>query len=135
MTDEVLPGGLGLPEGYQPPASAEELLRRYAAGERYFPQADVPEQSSLEGCTLEGAVFESAWVSCVSLRGANLRRVRFERCNVKCSDFGGADLRGASFPGTHVEAASFEGANLEGASFAGALAYGGEYREGDVPKG
>jgi uncharacterized protein YjbI with pentapeptide repeats len=124
-----------LPEGYQPPESADELLRRYAAGERYFPQADIPEQSSLQGCTLEGAVFESAWLSCVYFRGSHLRGVRFAQCNVKCSDFGNADLRGATFPGTHVEAANFEGANLEGASFAGALAYGGEYREGDVPRG
>ena len=135
MADEVRRGGMGPPEGYQPPASAEELLRRYAAGERYFPHADIPELSSLEGCTLEGAVFEDAWVSCVTLRGANLRGVRFERCNVKCSDFSGADLRGASFRETHVEAASFEGATLEGASFAGALAYGGEFREGEVPRG
>jgi uncharacterized protein YjbI with pentapeptide repeats len=75
----------------------------------------------------------SAWLSVVNFRGAKLRGVRFEECNVKCSDFADADLRGARFPRTHVEATSFDGADLEGASFAGALAYGGEYREGEVP--
>ena len=37
------------------------------------------------------------------------------------------------FPRTHVEATTYEGANLEGASFAGALAYGGEYLDGQIP--
>lgn len=118
---------------YTPPQSAQELLHRYAAGERYFPNADIPDGSSLDGATLEEAVFVSAWLSDVNFRGANLQRVRFEECNVKCSDFGNADLRGAAFPRTHVEATSYDGAKLEGASFAGALAYGGEYFEGQIP--
>jgi hypothetical protein len=86
MTDDASQGRVSVPEGYQPPESAAELLRRYAAGERYFPQADIPEQSSLAGCTLEGAVFESAWLSGVHFRGSNLRGIRFAGCNVKCSD-------------------------------------------------
>lgn len=111
---------------YSPPESAQELLRRDAAGERFFPNADIPDGSSLELSTLEGAVFLSAWLSDINFRGANLRRVRFEECNVKCSDFGNADLRGAMFPRTHVEATNYEGANLEGA-------YGGEYADGQIP--
>ena len=118
---------------YRPPETAEELLRRYAAGERYFPETDIPDGSSLEGAALAGAVFVSGWLSDVNFRGADLRGVRFEECNVKCSDFDNADLRGACFPRTHVEAISVRGARLEGASFAGALAYGGEYREGEIP--
>ena len=118
---------------YSPPESAQDLLRRYAAGECFFPNADIPDGSSLELATLEGAVFLSAWLSDVNFRGANLQRVRFEECNIKCSDFGNADLRGAMFPRTHVEATNYDGANLEGASFAGALAYGGEYLDGQIP--
>jgi uncharacterized protein YjbI with pentapeptide repeats len=133
MAEGSTPGSEGVPPGYEPPQSAAELLRRYAAGERQFPHADLPEGSSLRGANLAGVAFAQAWLSGVDFTGADLRRVRFADCNVKCSDFGGADLRGASFPGTHVEAADFAGANLEGADFAGARAYGGAFRAGETP--
>src|SRR3954465_13454407 len=87
------------PAGYEPPRSAEELLRRYASGERSFPDADIPDNSSLCAAVLAGASFRGAWLSCVDFRGADLRGCRFDGCNVKCSDFRGADLRGAAFVG------------------------------------
>lgn len=124
-----------LPTGYEPPRSAEELLRRYAAGERFFPEADIPEDSSLREAVLADALFKDAWLSVVDFRGANLRGCRFEGGNVKCSDFRGADLRGAVFAGTAVEATLWDGANTNGADFTMATAYGGTIRDAEFPFG
>jgi uncharacterized protein YjbI with pentapeptide repeats len=118
---------------YQPPQSAEELLRRYAAGERYFVEADIPDGSDLRNSTLAGATFDGGWLTDLDFRGANLRHVKFLSCNIKCSDFREADLEGAIFTGSSVEATYFENANLTNASFAGAYAYGCELKEGDIP--
>jgi uncharacterized protein YjbI with pentapeptide repeats len=118
---------------YQPPKSADELLRRYAAGERYFAEADIPEGSDLRNSTLAHSTFDRGWLSDIDFRGANLRHVRFLSCNIKCSDFRGADLEGAIFTGALVEATQFENANLTNATFAGAYAYGYELKDGDVP--
>src|SRR5258708_1764705 len=123
------------PAAYEPPRSAEELLRRYTAGERYFPEADIPENSSLRDAVLAGAYFKDAWLSSVDFRGAILRECRFEGGNVKCSDFRGADLRGAVFTGTHVEATEWDEANVAGADFAEAFAYGSAIRDSEFLKG
>jgi len=117
--------------GYVPPTSAEELLRRYAMGERRFPEADIPDGACFKGVVLAGAVFEHAWLSDADFRGADLRGVVFRQSNVKVSNFSGADLRGASFPETHVCAAIFAGALLDDASFEGALCYGAIIHDGD----
>jgi uncharacterized protein YjbI with pentapeptide repeats len=120
----------------EPPRSSEELLRRYAAGERFFPDADIPEYSSLREAVLAGAVFKDAWLSCVDFRGADLRGCRFECCNVKCSDFRGADLRGAAFIGsTPVEATLWDGANVEGADFSGVTFHSSLIQDRDFPFG
>jgi hypothetical protein len=123
------------PAAYEPPQSAEELLRRYSEGERFFPEADIPEDSSLRDAVLRGAIFKDAWLSCVDLRGADLRECRFEGGNAKCSDFRDADLRGAVFIGTHVEATVWDGANVEGADFTEAFAYGSPIGDPEFPFG
>jgi uncharacterized protein YjbI with pentapeptide repeats len=120
---------------YQPPRSAEELVRRYAAGERYFSEVDIPENSSLRDAVLAGACFKDSWLSCVDFRGADLGDCRFEGGNVKCSDFRKADLRGAVFTGTYVEATYWDGANVEGADFMEAFAYGSAIRDPEFPFG
>ena len=122
-------------EGYSPPQTVEELRRRYAAGERYFPKAELPAEVALVDSTLEGSVFVEAWLGECDFSGANLRGVVFENCHLKCSTFDGADLRGADFRGSSIEATSFAGAKLEGASFVGAFAYGYEIKAGDPPPG
>jgi uncharacterized protein YjbI with pentapeptide repeats len=107
------------PAGYDPPQSAEELLRRYAAGERFFPDAEIPDYSSLQEVDLAGASFKGAWLSCIDFRGANLSGCRFEDCNVKCSDFRGADLRNAAFDNVAIEATFWDDAKVDGADFSG----------------
>ncbi|MDQ6693307.1 MAG: pentapeptide repeat-containing protein [Chloroflexota bacterium] len=117
----------------QPPASAEELLGRYSAGQRHFSEVDLPAGSNLRNSTLDGATFDHGWLSEIDFSGANLRHVSFLHCNVKCSDFRGANLEGAIFRGSLVEATYFDAANLTGVSFVGASAYGYELKDGDMP--
>ena len=117
------------------PQSTDELLRRYAAGERFFLEADIPEGSSLQNAVLAGACFKDSWLSDVDLRGADLRGCRFEGGNVKCSDFSGADMRGAVFIGTAVEATVWHGAKVDGADFTQASAYGSAIADPEFPFG
>jgi hypothetical protein len=116
---------------YKPPESREELLLRYASGERSFPETDVCD-ADLAGVTLDGANFEKfSWFFNSNFDGASLRGTSFRECNVKCTSFRRADLTGASFELAAVEATDFEGAKLEGVSFVGATYYGFTIKEGD----
>ncbi len=112
------------PGNYRPPASCEELLQRYARGERRFPNTDLSD-ADLTDVTLDGADFAPwSWFSCTTFRGASLRGTSFRECNVKCADFSRSDLTGASFELAGVEAAVFDGATMECTTFVGASCYG-----------
>jgi len=116
---------------YGPPESREELLRRYASGERNFPDSELSD-ADVAGVTLDGASFERwSWFSSSNFEGASLRGTSFRECNVKCASFRQADLTGPSFELAAVEAADFDGAVLEGVSFVGATCYGYTLRDGD----
>lgn len=52
-----------LPISYKPPETREELLRRYASGERSFPDIELSD-ADLSGVNLDGASFEKwSWFS------------------------------------------------------------------------
>lgn len=54
---------------YVPPATVQELLARYAAGERAFPDTELSE-ADLSGITLDGASFERlSWFFDSNFRG------------------------------------------------------------------
>ncbi|MBH23904.1 MAG: hypothetical protein CMH57_05490 [Myxococcales bacterium] len=55
----------------KPPKSDEELLRRYAEGERHFEKAELA-KANLEGADLSGAYLRSANLSEANLFKANL---------------------------------------------------------------
>jgi uncharacterized protein YjbI with pentapeptide repeats len=119
--------------GYRPPQSAEELLRRYAEGERFFAGADLDQTTyDLRGVTLEGADLSRSFIL-ADFRGANLRGVKFEEANIKTCDFREADLEGASFRGACLEATAFKGAELRGSDFTGATCYSFPFSEGEKP--
>lgn len=122
-----------IPLDYKAPESVEELLRRYATGERYFASADIPDGADLKGAVLEDAILEHVWLSDANCQGANLQRVSFRHSNVKCAIFRDANLQDASFEGAAVEATDFAGANLSGVSFAGAGDYGYIIQPGESP--
>ncbi|MBM3979594.1 MAG: pentapeptide repeat-containing protein [Planctomycetes bacterium] len=115
---------------YSPPTSVQELLQRYAEGERRFPDTDL-DDAQFAGVKLESVVFDGSWFHSGNFQGTKLRGTSFERCHLKCANFRGADLRGASFRDSAVDAAEFDGALLEGMSFEGAGSYGYTVRDGD----
>ena len=119
------------PNNYKPPESREELLHRYASGERSFPETDLSDVD-LGGCTLDGASFEEqSWFSSTVFDGSSLRGTIFRECHVKCASFRQADLTGASFELAAIEATDFHGATLTGVNFVGATSYGYTIRSGD----
>ena len=65
------------PPGYKPPQSAEELLERYAAGERDFQTAD------LQWAILQDADLEYSDLQRANLQGANLQRAGFQQADLK----------------------------------------------------
>ena len=108
---------------YEPPQSAEELLRRYAEGERYFAESELDHSNyDFQNSILEGADFSRSFIT-ADFRGANLKRVSFVSANIKTCDFRNADLEGADFSGAALEATQFEGAKLQGTRFEGAGCY------------
>ncbi len=80
----------------QPPAHAEELLKRYAAGERNFAAAQLADAD------LYGAVLREANFADANLLGATLEH----------SDLSGANLQGATLLRTVLRDADLENADL-----------------------
>lgn len=98
-------------EGYKPPESAEELLERYASGERYF------RFSSLEGADFRGAALSHINLTTSSLAGACFRfsrlfGARFGFADLRNADFIDALLIGADLSGSTLTLANFQGADL-----------------------
>jgi uncharacterized protein YjbI with pentapeptide repeats len=64
------------PLGYRPPKSAKELLERYAAGERYFNNGDLP-IADLTGANLTGANLAFSDLAGAKLAGSTLANANF----------------------------------------------------------
>ena len=95
----------------------DDLLARYAAGERDFSRAHLP-CADLRDADLAGASFRGAYLPCADLRGAGLK---------------GTDLGGACLVGAYLPHASLGDANLTGADLTGARLRGGPIEE-ELPK-
>jgi len=129
------------------PESGEELLRRYAAGERDFGAVLVrsagPKQPSAydhcfhgvaapfekEGTTHINAPadFHGQDLSRINLEGADLFGCNFDDTDLRHANLKGASLREASFKRAKLACANLQGANLvkanlEGADFSGSCA-------------
>ncbi len=101
-------------EKKEPPKSAEELLERYAAGERDF-----------RGIRLEAADLRSAILPHTCLERANLSRAILAHSYLRGADLTDAHLSGANLEcailyQATLERAVFFVANLQGANLAGA---------------
>jgi hypothetical protein len=117
---------------YRPPESRDELERRYAAGERRFPNTELND-ADLSGIKLDGASFEQySWFSGAIFLGASLRGTSFRECNLKCADFSNSDLTGAIFELAAIESIKTRGAVLDGVKVRGATFYGCELAEDDA---
>lgn len=126
------PGGSSGPgPDYTPPESPAEVLRRYAAGERYFGDMELVGLLDFRGACLVGAIFDGSDMLDGDFRDADLRGASFRRAYIKVADFRGADVRGATFAEASVEATRFEGAKYEGQEFVGAYCYSNTIKPGD----
>lgn len=118
-------------EDYRAPTSREELERRYAAGERNFPDTELS-GADLSRVILDGANFEKhSGFFDSNFAGASLRGTCFRECNVKCANFENADLTGAIFELAAIESMNLKGARLAGVKVAGATSYGCTLQESD----
>ena len=93
------------PRNYRPPKDAQELLQRYAAGERFFADASLP-IADLSSADLSGADLRGA-----DLRGSNLQKTRLLNATMRDADLQDADLKGA----TGLLAGQLGGTNVCGA--------------------
>lgn len=105
----------------KPPQSAEELLERYAAGERNFYAASLA-GVDLSGRDLRNARFEAANLEGANLRGANLYGANLMRARLRRADLVRSDASLANFEEAQLFGSDFSSANLEGATFRGANA-------------
>jgi uncharacterized protein YjbI with pentapeptide repeats len=95
--------------------SYEELLERYADGQRDFSNCILSGVCEISGANLQGAIFvnsdfsEQDW-SRTNLSGANLSGAGLEQ-----TLFNGANLSGANLNGAFLNQSEFIGADLTGA--------------------
>lgn len=106
---------LDLPPGYRPPASAGELLDRYAAGERDFPFASL-ERADLSDRSLSGVKLQNAECGEASFFRADLSGARLYQTELCRADLRGTNLSGGNLSGAKLHGADLTGANLSGAN-------------------
>jgi TIR domain/Pentapeptide repeats (8 copies) len=107
--------------------NAQEMMRRYDAGERSFGRVDLrgaklrearlPEVD-LRDADLTGATLEGSDLGLAQLSGANLRSADLRRANLAGADLNGAllrnaDLRGADLTGARLARADLTRAGLK----------------------
>ena len=113
------------------PLTSEEVLSKYARGDKNFSQANLSEvnlaeenlelssfsQSKLIGINFQGANlcrtnFYNANLAQANLREANLRHAELYKANLKNADLRGASLRNANLISANLKDANFCGADL-----------------------
>jgi uncharacterized protein YjbI with pentapeptide repeats len=93
---------------------AEELIERYAAGERDF--ADISlKWEDLSGANLAGVNLTGAIFIRVNLSKANLSSANLTNTSLKSANLSGANLQGANVTNALIDFANLENANLKGA--------------------
>jgi DNA-binding XRE family transcriptional regulator len=105
--------------------SAEDLLERYAAGERDFSGIYLirlkfgkkfPMGVDLSGINLSGSNLSESDLRKVNLSGANLSGADLSNCWIKKANLSEANLSGADLSNCLIENANLSGANLSGAN-------------------
>lgn len=113
-----------LEQSCPPKMTAEELLKRYEAGERDFRGVNLSEEILL-WADLRGA----------NLSGANLRRANFNWANLSGVDLTGSDLSEADLAWANLSKADLREANLSGANFSAASLNGADWSRAIMPDG
>ena len=100
--------------------SREELVRRYAAGERNFSGYKLDGDLSgldLSGIDLSNTRLDSYYFERIILRGANLQNARLADVCLVCADLTNADLKGAKLLQVQLTGANLTNADLRGVEF------------------
>ncbi|AFY93905.1 pentapeptide repeat-containing protein [Chamaesiphon minutus] len=96
---------------FTPNITVEELVERYAVGERNFTEIRLPEESDLSGVDLSGAIFLGA-----NLAHSNFTNANLSNCDLRYSwmrgNFTRANLKGANIDRADVGGSKFKNANL-----------------------
>ncbi|WP_416212598.1 pentapeptide repeat-containing protein [Nostoc sp. ChiQUE01b] len=103
----------------------EELLERYAAGERDFSETDLSGGISLDEAYLIDINFSRANLYSIDLRHSDLSNANLRGANLRQADLGVAylinvDLRDANLTGARLEYCNLTGADLRDANLMGA---------------
>ena len=123
------------PAAYVPPVGHEELLARYAGGERYFEQASLRHAilsyqslSNVNLChaDLSDAYLDHAALDGVDLSGASCVNANFSMATLYQCCFAHADLRGATWYMTGIRHVSFFAAQLDQAQYLECLQWAAE---------
>ena len=109
--------------------TSQELLERYANGERNFSSVDLS-GANLIGVVLEDIIFEETTLKGGKFSRSILNRANFRNANLKGTEFdmtslNKADFRGAYLEGSLIVETSLIRANFEGAIFRGYIPAGG----------
>jgi len=102
--------------------TAQELLAKYAAGERNFVEADLSE-ADLSGAKLSKAILSGAYLS-----GANLSGVDLSGADLSDADLGGANLSNANLSYVNLNGANLSDVNLSGANLTGTISFNIAFR-------
>jgi hypothetical protein len=96
--------------------TAEELLERYAAGERDFSGADLRHTADLTAMDLQGVVFRNA-----RLGHQDLRFINFTKADLSGARMAECDLTGANLTGANLSQVDLSQSNLSEAKLAGSI--------------
>lgn len=122
-----------LEENYKPPKTIEELLQRYADGERCFSNSDLDYQThDLRNLNLIDIDLSYSFIF-ADFRGANLTGANFSCSNIKTCDFRGANLTNANFSNAAIDGTEFKGAIFNNTNFLDASIQGGLLKSGETP--
>jgi uncharacterized protein YjbI with pentapeptide repeats len=108
---------------YKLTTSADELLERYASGERHFMGA-LLRAAMLARAHLTGAILIEAHLIEANLSGANLSGANLTMAHLMGANLDGANLSGANLASANLDHANLSSANLEGAILNGAILNG-----------
>jgi Pentapeptide repeats (8 copies) len=97
---------------FTPNITVEELLDRYAAGERNFIDIRLPEKSDLTGINLAGAILLGADLVGANFTDATLTECDFRHAIVYGTNFTRANLEGANITSCYATGAIFKNASL-----------------------
>ena len=102
-----------------PRLSAEELIRRRAAGEQNFANANL-RGACLKALNLSDVNLNWAKLNGAVLTNTNLSRANLAKADLQSADLNQANLEAADLSGTNLSGATLRGANLRGANLTAA---------------